>query len=226
MFAEVAEWIERTLGELSLPPETRVADVGSSTLHYRTVEQPHIERQILAPLRDRGAAITHVDAKHDVGVDHVFDLDANPPAALARELGSFDLVLCNDLLIHVADPQRAVAAVAGLVRPDGAVLAVSPHSYRRTVDPRDNGLRVAPSDLVALFREANPALVPEHEASIEIVGPIYYKGIATRASWIRTRGGRWIPLPGAVEQIRRRTSRLRWRESCVLLRRAPKPEPR
>ena len=74
MHVETAAWTRAALAEIELPPGGRALDVGSSTLHYRTVEQPHIEEQVMAPLRARGVEIVHLDAKPAPGVDVVCDL--------------------------------------------------------------------------------------------------------------------------------------------------------
>ena len=74
-----AAWTRAALAETrALSAGSRALDIGSSTLHYRTVEQPHIEEQVLAPLRARGVDIVHLDAKEAPGVDVVCDLDASP----------------------------------------------------------------------------------------------------------------------------------------------------
>ena len=74
MFKEEAAWIRWVLGRQDLPDGGTVADIGSSTLFARAVGQPHVEGQVLQPLRDRGLSITHVDAVEDAGVDVVADL--------------------------------------------------------------------------------------------------------------------------------------------------------
>ena len=63
MHVETAAWTRAALAGIDLPAGSRTLDIGSSTLHFRTVEQPHIEREVLAPLRARGARIVHLDAK-------------------------------------------------------------------------------------------------------------------------------------------------------------------
>jgi hypothetical protein len=86
---ETARWTRRVPGELELVPGARALDIGSSTLHYRTVEQPHIEEEVMAPLRDRGVEITHLDEKRAPGVDVVCDLD-HAGDDVVFELGEHD----------------------------------------------------------------------------------------------------------------------------------------
>jgi hypothetical protein len=82
---ETAAWTRAALEAIDLPPGSRALDIGSSTLHYRTVEQPHIDEQVMAPLRARGVEIVYLDAKDAPGVDVVYDLEqAREPAPRLR----------------------------------------------------------------------------------------------------------------------------------------------
>ena len=137
MYIENAAWVRDALAVVSLPEGARVIDVGSSTLHYRTIEQPHVEREVLAPLRARGLRLTHLDGKEAEGVDVVQDLDTATPE-LAERLGTFDLVLCIGLLGYVKEPTNTLDVVASLVSEDGWLVSTTPESYRRTRDPHDN----------------------------------------------------------------------------------------
>jgi SAM-dependent methyltransferase len=47
---------------------------------------------------------------------------------LPFEDGSFDLILCNHVLEHVADPDRAMAELARCLTPDGHLVAQTPYS--------------------------------------------------------------------------------------------------
>ncbi len=218
MYLEDAAWIRGALAAIELPPGAGVLNAASSTEHYRTVEQPQIESEVLAPLRDRGAEIVHLDAKRDSGVDIVCDIAA-PGLDPRRDIGrDFDLVLCTGLLQHLTPEQlpRAASALSALVRPGGFLLITTPLSYRRTEDPADHGYRPTPAEMIALMRAADPRLDPVASEAVRIDARRYYKGFVSRPSWTPV-GGRWIPLPGFSELIRYRVKRLRWRQSCALL---------
>lgn len=214
MYVEEAAWLRQTLAALELPPAPDVINIGSSTEHYRTVEQPHNELDVLAPLRARGAAITHLDVKHAAGVDLAVDL-TDPKLDLRAVGGAYDLVLATGLLGHV-DPAaipRLVAQLRNVTRPGGLLVLTVPESYRRTLDPVDYGFRPSVADLGELVCQDGFAAVAAD--SVRIDDPRYYKGFLSRPSRVPI-GGRWIPLPGASEQIRRRVRRWRWRESCLV----------
>jgi SAM-dependent methyltransferase len=204
------------LAGVELPPGGRAIDIGSSTLHYRTVEQPHVDANVMEPLRSRGVAITHLDAKADDGVDVVQDLDEATPA-LADELGYFDLVLCVGLLGYVHDPGRTLDVVAALAAPGASVVSTTPESYRRTLDPHDNMWRPSPRELAAEYERRG--FETTRAESVRIDDPRYYRGLRSRPSWMPAFGRMWFPFPPGSERLRLRVPRLRWRESCVLVRR-------
>jgi SAM-dependent methyltransferase len=222
MFVQEAEWAAATLASVSLPTRPAVLNVGSSTEHFRTVEQPHIEARLLAPLRANGAKITHLDMKDDAGVDIVCDL-ADPRLDLRRSVGNrrFDLVLATGLLQHFADISPLVVQLESVVADDGYLLVTTPERYRRTPDPVDHGYRPTPAELLDTFSRDNGNFEAVKAASVRIDERRYYKGLISRTSTTPV-GGRWVILPGFTEQVRFLVPPLRWRETCLLLhRRSP-----
>jgi hypothetical protein len=219
MFVEVAAWLRETVAGLDLGESPRVLDIGSSTDHYRTVEQPHVNRDVMEPLLERGAEITHVDAKDAEGVDVVLDLDLADPEEL-RALGLAKLVLVIGLIGYVREPEKLARTTSQLVAPGGWLLTSTPESYRRTLDPRDNGWRPTPDELASVFEQPGADLDRVETASVRIDDPRYYRGLRSRPSWTPI-GGRWVPLPPPIEKLRHRIAGWRWRESCAVLQRPP-----
>lgn len=217
MYTETATWIGRALAEIDLPEGARIADVGSSTLSYRTVEQPHVDREVFAPLRERGFEIVHSDVKDAVGVDVVFDVSDRAKVATDVIGSDFDLVIAIGLFQVVPDWRWAIRVVSSLARPGGYVLAESPHVYRRVFDPDDNFWRPSPDELTAEFQAASSFEVVS-QGSLRIDGEYLYRGLVSRASWTPLAGRWWIPLPGVTERIRYRVPAWRWKDSIVLLR--------
>jgi SAM-dependent methyltransferase len=213
---ETALWIRGALAEIELRPGARALDVGSSTLHFRTVEQPQIEEHVLAPLRGRGVEITHLDAKQAPGVDIVCDLD-RADAGLVSELGTYQLVLFIGILQYVRNAGHSLDLVARLVAPGGWLISAHPESYRRTLDPRDTMVRPNPDELSEMFERRGLERV--RAESVRIDDGRYYRGLKSRASWVPAFGRFWFPLPGFSEWLRARVPRLRWRVSCVVMRR-------
>jgi hypothetical protein len=213
---ETAAWTRVALAAIDLPAGGRVLDIGSSTLHFRTVEQPHIEREVLAPLRARGMRVVHLDAKAAPGVDVVCDLDAAEPGLAAR-LGEHALVLATGVLQYLRDPGRTMDLAVRTLASGGYLVVHHPQTARRSFDPADRMLRMTPEALAGAFERRGLERV--RAESVRIDDPRYYRGVLSRPSWIPVRGRWWLPLPGVSEQLRRRVRALRWRQSCVLMRR-------
>jgi hypothetical protein len=216
MHVETAAWTRAALAELPLSAGSRALDIGSSTLHYRTVEQPHIEEQVLAPLRARGVDIVHLDAKEAPGVNVICDLD-EADGRLADRLGEHALVIVASVLQYPRDPARAADLAVGVLAPGGYLVAHHPASARRTYDPVDRKLRMSPAELAGVFERRGLERV--RAESVRIDDPRYYRVLRSRASWIPVRGRFWLPLPGVSERARLRIPALRWRQSCVLMHR-------
>jgi hypothetical protein len=213
---ETAAWTAAALANLEFARGSRALDVGSSTLHYRTVEQPHIEEQVMAPLRARGVEITHLDAKPAPGVDVVCDL-GRADASLAARLGEYALVLVCGMMQALRDPGRVVDIAVQALAPGGHLVAHHPETARRTFDPVDFMLRMSPDELAGRFERRGLERV--RADSVRIDDPRYYRGLVSRPSWIPFRGRVWLPLPGVSEQVRLRIPALRWKQSCVVMRR-------
>jgi hypothetical protein len=215
---ESAAWTNAALAEIELPPGSRALDVGSSTLHYRTVEQPHIEAQVMAPLRARGVEIVHLDAKQAPGVDVVCDL-GTADAGLATRLGEHALVLVCGVMQALRDPGRAADIAVQALAPGGHLVAHHPEAARRSFDPVDYMLRMSPHELAGMFERRGLERI--RAESVRIDDPRYYRGLVSRPSWIPLRGRVWLPLPGVSDRARVRIPALRWKQSCVVMRRPP-----
>ena len=216
MHVETAAWTSAVLAEIELARGSRALDVGSSTSHYRTVEQPHIEEQVMAPLRARGVKIVHLDAKQAPGVDVVCDLDT-ADARLAAHLGEHALVLVCAVMQALRDPGRAADLAVRALTPGGHLVAHHPETARRLFDPVDHMLRMSPDALAGMFERRGLERV--RADSVRIDDPRYYRGLVSRPSWIPLWGRVWLPLPGVSEQVRLRVAALRWKQSCVVMRR-------
>jgi SAM-dependent methyltransferase len=213
---ETARWTSEVLQAIDLPPGSRALDVGSSTLHYRAVEQPHIEERVMGPLREREIEITHLDAKRDPGVDIVCDLD-RADEGMVSVLGEYELVLFAAVLHYVRDPDHVLDFVVRLLAPGGHLVAHHPEVARRSYDPIDNKLRLTPGELAERFERRG--LERTRADSVRIDSGRYYRGLVSQPSWVPVAGRFWFPLPGFSERLRFRVPALRWRQSCVVMRR-------
>jgi 2-polyprenyl-6-hydroxyphenyl methylase / 3-demethylubiquinone-9 3-methyltransferase len=100
----------------------------------------------------------------------------------AREPASFDVVTCMELLEHVPDPSKTVAACAALLRPDGlAVFSTinrSPKSYLFAVIGAEYVLRLLPRGTHDYARFIRPSELSRHArdaglAAIAMTGMTY-----------------------------------------------------
>lgn len=107
------------------PGTSRVLDVGCGRQPFRDL----FER--------RGYTYVGTDAQDPLGlVDYVAEIDRDlPPALIAR--GPFDVILCTEVLEHVADWQRAFANFGLLLNAGGRLLITCPHFYILHERPHD-----------------------------------------------------------------------------------------
>ncbi|MDI1450703.1 methyltransferase domain-containing protein [Polyangium sp. 6x1] len=164
MFVDESAWIRDVLAGTEFPKGATVLDIGSSTLHFRTVVQPHLDRNVFAPLRARGLQVLHLDARPEPGVDIVADV-----TNLKGVERTFDLVLCTNLLEHVTDREATLRHVARVVAPGGLLVLTVPRRYPIHRDPIDTGYRPTAAELVALLgwpevlrQEVLTIRAPEH----------------------------------------------------------------
>jgi SAM-dependent methyltransferase len=146
MFIEEARLVESMLATLDLPEAAAVLDIGSSDLHHRTVVQPHIDRHLHEPLRQRGAIITYLDLKNKPGVDVVLDLSDPqlPDSVFDRQ---YDLIICCNILEHVADRDVFVRNLFRFAADGTYLMLTVPRSYPKHDDPIDTMYRPSIRDL-------------------------------------------------------------------------------
>ena len=150
MSPEEAAWFKEALRSMETVELSPMLNVGSSTLEYRTIVCPYIERDLLAPLRDRGVKLLHIDLKSHAGVDLVGDIIDQ---AVRRRIASLGVqsILCNNFLEHVEDVPRACKALAEICPPGGRLCLSVPHAFPFHPDPIDNGFRPSLAQLQEIF---------------------------------------------------------------------------
>jgi SAM-dependent methyltransferase len=170
-------WLRDQLALLSDEDLFPLLDIGSSTLAYRTVVQPHVDANVFAPLRARGGITLHLDLKPSDGVDIVGDLlDTEFLATLERR--GVRSVLLSSVLHHLTDRIPLIASVLRLVRPGGHIILSGPYRYPRHYDPIDTMFRPTPEEVAAMFPGASM-----------VAGAIFESGYILNWSKVE-RGGR------------------------------------
>jgi SAM-dependent methyltransferase len=156
-FSHQAGWTRATrhslYGEASLHRAAALLEVGSGTgviaselshLTPAAVVGLDIDSSYLAFARKSCPEVRHVQA------------DAH---ALPFSAGSFDLVISHYLLLWLADPGRALAEMARVVRPGGFVLACAEPDYGGRIDHPPELVRLGHLQTEALRRQGADPLI-------------------------------------------------------------------
>jgi len=158
-----AQW----LGEraAALPDDAfPLLNLGSSTDHFRRVEQPWVHERLFAPLERRGARVVHADLKMQPGVDIVGDLLDPGGRDELRAVGARS-ILCSNMLEHVADRDVAIAAIRDLWPPGGHLLVTVPSAFPYHPDPIDTRYRPTPDELAGAFAADDVEVVAAEEVT-------------------------------------------------------------
>lgn len=145
-----AKWIGGQLAELDERGISPLIELGSSTGLFRSQLQPHIDREIHAPLTARGVEVIHCDLKADEGVDVAGDIFDPEIQAALRKVGAHSILCCN-MFEHVVDRARLAETCDALLAPGGFMIVTVPHSYPLHLDPIDSYYRPSPEQIAAMF---------------------------------------------------------------------------
>ncbi len=174
MFREESVWIKHALAKIQpLIRTNEVANIGSSTSHFREVIQPHIHQNIISPLNHSGWKVTNIDLKQEPGVDMVADVTSQSFSEGFEN--KFGLTICTNLLEHVEDIDLVVKNLANITRENGYILITVPHKYKLHYDPIDNGFRPTPFEIASRFISVGTAVKVIDECIISIQEIEYYR---------------------------------------------------
>ena len=145
-----AEWLGSALAEIDAGEISPLIELGSSTRRFRQEIQPHIDKNIHAPLQTRGVKVVHSDIKAEDGVDVAGDIYDPKVRAQLRAVGA-NCVLCCNMFEHVIARQDLAQICDEILAPGGYLLVTVPHSYPLHLDPIDTYFRPSPEELATLF---------------------------------------------------------------------------
>lgn len=150
MLLEEALWVQSQLALMDDIKLNKMLNVGSSTLDFRTKDQPYIDEKIFKPLRSRQIKILNLDLKKDEGVDINGDLlDTQFQKKLADY--RFSSAICSNLLEHVRSPDKFCRAIVDVVKPGAIIVVTVPYRYPYHKDPIDTLFRPTTQQLAAMF---------------------------------------------------------------------------
>jgi SAM-dependent methyltransferase len=126
-FIEAAP-LERTSIYRFVAEQARLLTIGSRVIDIGAGEAPY--RELFAD--QRYVTLDHADTPHSGAVDMDGDADSIP-----AEDGSFDVVLCTQVLEHVAEPLQALQEFRRVLVPGGLLLATVPFLWEEHETPFD-----------------------------------------------------------------------------------------
>ncbi len=188
MFKAEARWLREQVLSFANDTVSPLLNIGSSTKHFREVEQPWNEAELFAPLRARGIRVIHSDFREGDGIDIRADIlgDADLPRLKALNAKA---ILCCNILEHVREPRKLAQRCLEIVGSDGPVFVTVPFSYPHHRDPIDTMYRPSPDELAALFAQAEML-----RGEIVDVGESYRDQVKRRP-WILMRHVLRAPVP-------------------------------
>jgi SAM-dependent methyltransferase len=146
MWKQEAVWIGNNIEALNFSEHNiSCLNIGSSTKFYRESLKPYIFKYVIQPIERRGV-ITHLDAKPGVGVDICGDL-ADPLFRSKVTGKKYELILCNNVLTHVPDPDHVYEIILKCLADDGFVILSAPNQYPYCADPFDSKYRPKRADI-------------------------------------------------------------------------------
>ena len=213
MRPEEAAYIGEILAAHPVHKISPALELGSSSLRFRTVEKPHIAREIHTRLASLSAQLITSDMKSGEGVDISGDIyDAVVQQRLIN-VGARCLLCCN-ILEHVTDRSAFAEICDRLLSPGGLLVVSVPQSYPYHPDPIDTYYRPKLGELADLF----PGYAVLHAHTVISTTYLQDAGLIG----VLRAGLRSALLRGGWELTKGRAHRLLWtfrpyRQSVVVL---------
>jgi hypothetical protein len=145
-----ADWLREVLARFSNEELSPILNLGSSTKHFREVEQPFVHEKIFKPLEERGVSVIHADLKAGEGVHISGDIFDDKCFAQIKGAAPKS-VLCTHMLEHVLDREQLKERLLEILPAGGLFFVTVPMSYHEHNDPIDTMYRPNPDELAELF---------------------------------------------------------------------------
>lgn len=146
------DYLELIAARLELATHQRILDVGCGQGHWGL---------LLLPLFANGARLEGIDQEPDwitratqrgidLGVGERCTFRQGTAQALPYPDASFDLVTCQTLLMHLADPEAAIAQMLRVLRPGGRLLLAEPSNLANHFSSDTANRALSPADIAEL----------------------------------------------------------------------------
>jgi SAM-dependent methyltransferase len=149
MFANEAKWIMEQISSIPLSERYPILNIGSNTLLSRKKGSPSVFELLFSRLESEGKVI-HTDIQTGEGIDISGDLTDNAFVEKLKELQP-SLILCNNLLEHIENPQRICDSILKIAPKGSYILLSVPYRYPYHYDPIDTMFRPSPEELHKMF---------------------------------------------------------------------------
>ena len=152
MRVEEAKYVGEKVKQLILGDKVVVLNLGSSTNNFRKNTQPHIHKNIFAPLEELNVRVVHSDLKELDGVDISGDVFDPETQEKLRKLNPNVVLACN-IMEHLEKDVRNKfpQILSNIVKLGGVVILTVPYSYPLHLDPIDTYYRPSPAEIASLF---------------------------------------------------------------------------
>jgi SAM-dependent methyltransferase len=132
----------------------RVLDVGCGAGHWARQILPrcHPEASLLGIDREPSWVERARLLATEVPGGERMTFERGDATALEAQRGGFDLVTCQTVLIHLADPARAVVEMAACLRPGGLLVAAEPNNLANALVADSVELELPMEERLARFR--------------------------------------------------------------------------
>lgn len=155
MLFEESVWIAKRLRSLKEKGKlTQLLNFGSSTEHFRKVEQPFIHENIFKPIESDQIKVYHLDIKDSQGVDFAGNVFENKKLLNDIKTKQINTILCSNLLEHVPSTNPFFMILEELIHKNGYIIVTVPNLYPYHADPIDTMYRPSVEDIVSSFSNA------------------------------------------------------------------------
>jgi hypothetical protein len=177
-------------------------ELGASTQAFLETH-PHVEKNLLGPLVQRGIRIVKTDLQPGPHIDITGDIYDPAVQAKLKAVGA-KCILCCNIFEHVADRETFARVCDGILSPGGTIVVTVPRSYPLHMDPIDTYYRPKPREIAQLF-PGYVVLVQETVASGTAAGDMDIPWLEV-PKVIR----RAVLLRGGIDASKARLHRLLW----------------
>jgi SAM-dependent methyltransferase len=186
-----------------------VLDVGCGVGHWAQVLASALpaEARVIGVDRDQSWVDEATERAASRGISHRFRYQLSEAQALPFPDASFDLVTCQTLLIHVADPGIVIAEMVRVARPGGLVLAAEPNNVASSLIMNSIGFNDPVDKILAgvrlqLLCERGKAALGEGNNSVGDVVPGLFvaSGLTGVAVYLNDKTNALLPPYATPEQ--------------------------